>query len=317
MSQTDELIYNVTGQTVEMYPPEWSEGVPSSPSAAVYEAHDSNDDSSEFSPSVIVDAASPVNTTVDVDSGYSEADKRKVYLAATTNIAVGRQYLMTTHSSQRELVKVTAVSSADYVLVQEPLKYDYAAGSSSTFKSLRLVFTVDPLWVADETNVLSPDKASYRIVWAYTVNSIPRRHYTYLRLVRQQHKALITIYDLASYLPDVALSEPESQRGRQARDTIAKAVDRVRVDLLTVDIRPEMIRDTEVMKELQLRAAVYVSSFWHTPANVDKDTWIQRTSEDYRDLFTRVTAATLKMAVDTGSKGAITSQKHETLWLGR
>ncbi len=316
MSQTDEIIYGVTGQTVEMYPPEWAEGVPSSPTASVYESHDSNDDTAQFSPTVLVDSQNTVNTTFDAASGFSQSDKRKANLTATTNIAIGRMYLAENVVGQKELVKVTAIASNDYVLLQEPLKYDYAA-STGTFKSIRLVFTVDSTWVATEDRVLTPDEASYRVIWAYTINSIARRHYTYLRLVRQPFKALITIYDIAAHIPDVALSEPESKFGRQARDTIAKAVDRVRVDLLTVSLRPDMIRDTEILKELQLRAAIYLSSLWHTPPGLDKDGWIERSMDDYRDLFGRVTAGTLKMAVDKSAEGAITTQKHTTMWLGR
>ena len=312
MSKVDEVIYGVTGQTVELYPPEWPEGIPSSASASIYEGADSSDDTAEFSPSVTVDS---VSTTFDQNSGFSQTDKRTAYITSTSSIAVARFYLTEDSKTRRELVKVTGISSGDHVTLQEPLKYDYV--STNTFKGIRLVFTVDSTWVATEDNILAAESLPYRVVWSYTVNSLARRHYTYLRLVRQTFKSLITIYDIAKYLPDVALAEPESGMGQQARFAISAAHERVRVDLIAASIQPESIRDTEIVKELERAKAISIIALWHTPSGLDRDMWIATSTQDYKDLFVRVTAGGLKAPVDKSTEGGITNKKSHTLWFGR
>lgn len=310
--QTDEIIYGVTGQIVEMYPPEFSEGVPSVATCSVFEAGDSNDDTAEYSPTVTIDA---VSTTVDAASGFGQTDRRVLNLAATTSIAVGRLYLLENSLGQRELVKVTSITGAASVTVQEPMKYDYA--SADTFKGVRMTFPVDATWVADESKILSHTDAAYRAVWSYTVNALTRKHYTYLRLVRQPLKTSITIYDIAEILPDIALAEAESQLGNQLKQAINAAFDRVRVDLLLADVQPDMVRDTEIVDELVRAKAIQITTNFHTPGARDGDTWALEKREDYEALFTRVTAGKLKVPVDTGADGATTTRDYSQMLFER
>src|SRR3990167_5217862 len=100
MDRTFDAIYGVTGQVVEVYPPEADEGIPSSATASVFDGTRSLDETADFSPAVTIDS---VSTTVDVASGYSESSRIKLSLAATTNIVIGRQYLLENTDQQREI----------------------------------------------------------------------------------------------------------------------------------------------------------------------------------------------------------------------
>src|SRR3990172_1897814 len=139
MDRNQTLIYNVTGQSVVLdYPPEWVVGVPTSATYSVWRAARGDDDTVEFSGSGTIDA---VSTTVDAASGVSESNPRKLSLASTTSIVIGRYYLVENASSQRELVKIVKITSADSVEVEFPLSYDYASGA--TFKGLQISFVID------------------------------------------------------------------------------------------------------------------------------------------------------------------------------
>lgn len=312
--RTVELVYNLTGQTVETYPPEWPEGVPSSASASVYDGTRSNDDTADFSPAVTVD---PVSTTVDVASGYSQTNRKRLYVAATTNIVVGREYLLENTDGQKELVTPTRVVSGDYIDLESDLAYDYAI-TTSTLKGLRMVFTVDAAWVATESNILDPSEQSYRVIWAYTVNSIVRRHYTYLRLVRQPSKHGVSIDSLKEYWPDLQSEEYAETRGQQFRYAIDAAYDRVRAEVISAGYRPEQIRDTEIVDELVRAKTFYViASMGIAPSGRDVESFINQTREDYERLFNNTVNAVLKVAIDTGAEGNINPEPMRQVWFRR
>src|SRR5688572_27601216 len=89
-SRTIEIVYGQTGQVVETYPDEWRAGVPSSATCSVYDGRKGLDESAEFSPAVTVDS---VSTTVDQASGYSQTNQKRLYIASTSGLVAGRQYL--------------------------------------------------------------------------------------------------------------------------------------------------------------------------------------------------------------------------------
>src|SRR5687768_5184822 len=120
------LTYNVTGQVVSFFPPIaelLANGAPTSAATyKVYGGTQGNDETPKFTGTASLDA---VATTVDAASGYSTTNRQKVNLTATTSITVGYRYLLENANGQRETVVVTYIASADYVLVEEPLCYDY------------------------------------------------------------------------------------------------------------------------------------------------------------------------------------------------
>lgn len=287
IKRTRELIYGQTGQVVENYPPEWIEGIPSSASVVVLRGSQDGDDTAnaEFTPSVTIDA---VSTTFDAASGYSQATKNVASLTATTDIAVGRHYLAENTKSQRELVTVMGIVAADSVILDDNLKYDYA--SSSTFKGLRMTFTVDATWVADESNLLAPEVPPYRVIWTYTVNSQVRRDYTYLRLVRQIPKHSISIQSIRAQWPDVSFDEWAARRGEGFAYLIDAAWERLRIDLITSGYKPDQFRDSEIIDQLVLLKSMHLLA---------------------------KAILNLQAEIDQGTSGGITVSPLQTLWFRR
>src|SRR5437667_55897 len=105
------LIYALTGQVIEFYPPQ-SEifyfGRPSS--AATYKCWagtQSMDDTVKFSGTATLDSVSAALTA---SSGISQTNRRRINVAST-NVAIGRTYLLESTASQREFVIAQATGS--------------------------------------------------------------------------------------------------------------------------------------------------------------------------------------------------------------
>lgn len=311
--RTAEMIYGLTGQTFAIYPPEWSEGVPSSATCSVYEGEDGYDDTAEFSPAVTIDT---VSTTVDAASGYSQTNRKKINLTATTSIAVGEFYLVGNAYGQRELVRVTKIASADYVEVDADLAYDYT--TADTFKGVRMSATVDATWVATEANIIGPDVPSYRVRWAYTVNSIARRYYSYLRLVRQQATHGVTLATLRQYYHDLPAEEEAGSRGTQFRGLIDAAYGDVRQDVIRAGIKPDQIRDTETMSKLIVyRALALAARKGQLPGSRNPDAVAREWQAEYAALLASTVTAVLRIGVDQGTEGATTRSPIQQPWFSR
>lgn len=313
MDQTREIIYGITGQVVETYPPEWLLGAPSSATAAVYAGDASNDDTSELAPTVTVDA---VSTTADVASGYSQANRRRLYLTATANVTVGSRYRLANAAGQCEMAMPIGIAAGDYVTLAADLAYDYAIGS--TLVGLRMYWTVDAAWVADSANVLATTSPSYRIIWAYTLASATRRHYTYARLVRQAFGHGVTLADLERVCPDISLDDPAAQRGRGMQWLIDSAAERVRADLITAGWKPEQPRDSELVDQLVIRAALwhFVRHRWIQGDPLDMQ--VESMRKDYSSLLDSSIRCAVRMDVDAdGLEGGSTTEPVQQLWFSR
>ena len=316
MDRTHDAIYNVTSQDrVEMYPPEWMEGVPSSATASVYDGERSLDDAADFEPTVTVDALS---VTVDAASGSNQTDPKKLSYAASTNaVVIGRHYLVENVDTQRELVTPIRVVTNDYLVAEDDLRYVYASGSGSTLKGLRLSFPIDATWAGTESNILNPKTPPYKVVWGYTVDSIVRRHYTYLRLVRQRAKHNITIADITRRWPDAPDQEHRKHRGLALRYAIDDAWGDFRFDVRSEGYEPSQIRDTELIDRIVLtRTMNRLARTGNTPGNRDPELLIAETQKEYEHLFTKVISS-LHVGLDEGTEGDATNTPVQRYFFSR
>lgn len=294
---TSEIIYGLTGQLVETYPPEMDEGVPSAATCSVFAGDASLDDTAEYSPAVTIDS---VSTTVDAASGASQSNRRKVSLTSTSNIVIGRPYRLANVDSQWEIVTPVRIVSGDYIEVETELRHDYAI-TSSTFKGLRMTFTVDATWVALEENILPPTSVSYKAVWAYTVNSVERRHYTYLRLVRQKAKHSVTVRDIYRRWPELADEEPRNKRGQQYRWAIEDAWADWRFDIRAEGYEPSQIRDTELVDRALI--AKTGARIFAALNERDHKLLVDELNAEYARLFGKAISS-LTVPLDEGTEGA-------------
>lgn len=312
--RTLEVIFGQTGQIIEIYPDEAADGIPSSASVSVYDGYKGLDETAEFSPAVTIDS---VSTTVDQSSGYSQANKTRLYLASTSNVVVGRQYLLENALSQREIVTPKGVSSGDYIDLEDELQYDYP-DTTSTLKGIRMTFTVDSTWVADEGNLLTPEYPSYKAVWTYTVNSIVCRQYTYLDLVRQKFKHGVTIRELHRYFPDMQFETFLGQHGEGFKRMIDGAFYDLRIDIKRAGYRPAIIRDTEIINKLViLKTLLNAARAGLSPGNRDVETYVAETKAEYDSLLAGTITAVLKVEVDQSTEGGVTKPALEQLWFER
>jgi hypothetical protein len=299
--QTAELIYGVTGQKLSLVPPEWPEGQPSSLSVKVYPGTIGDDDTYDWTVTPTVDT---VSTTVNTASGYSQTYRNRAYLASTAGIVVGHEYRIANGAGQAELVRVKDVATT-YVVLDRDLVYDYEV-TTSTFKGIEVTAAVNDTWVAASSNLLDPSAQSYRAVWDYTVNSLKRRHVTFLRLVRQPWQAVASVQDLRDFDPDLPLHMEGGDEG--CARLLSAAHQTVRADILAAGYQPESIRDTEVMRLLVVEQARLIAARrGKVPAGWDVGAFYEAQGRVYQSLMERMVRGALNVPVAQNSTGATTA----------
>jgi hypothetical protein len=326
------LVHGLTGQLVEFYPASAEvvrDGAPASGATYyVRRGTASNDETEEFTGSATLDATS---TTVDAASGYSQATRTKLYLTATTNIVVGRRYLLTNAQGQREVVIPTLIASGDYIELEEPLAYDYAA--ADTFKGLRHVFTVDATFIADASkintypdpgNALNQPRGSatnappYRVEWRYsTAGAIAWRAWTSFDVVRQQAKSTLGIDDLRALAPDVIYREWISQRGQKFVPQLVLAETDVRIDIRAEGYDPDAMRDPELYNRWVLQKWWVRILEALVASGADVGPALDIAYGNYTRLFQKTIGTTPRAWIDTGSTGGITPEPARQMTLRR
>lgn len=308
MDRTYDAIYGVTGQIVETYPDdeEWRQGIPSSATVDVFDGDRDRDGDPDFSPTPTIDAVSTTVATAFTEQTASP--KNKIYLASCASIVAGRHYLLENADTQRELVTPIAVNTTSgYVECEDDIRFDHT--TASTFKGLRMIFTVDATWVATESNILTPKAPSYAVVWQYTVNSLTRRQETYLRLVRVKAKHRVTAKDISRRWPDVLDNEHRKYRGLGLRYVIDDAWGDFRFDLRMEGYEPSQIRDTELIDRIVIaRTMVRILT---APGTEFPQSQIDEAKSEYDNYFNRAWKS-LNTPIDTSTAGATTPDPIQT-----
>jgi hypothetical protein len=298
MNSRTQLVFGVTGQVVEFYPPESVLGAASAGATySVFGPQADLDGTAEFTGSATLDS---VSTTFDAASGFSNtSDRDRCYLTATTNIAIGRTYLATTTNNQKELVKVDAIKSADWVSKEGPLFYDYV--STDTFLGLRHSFTVDATWIAEEENI----GTDWKILWVYTIGGVSYRAWTYLDVVRAVAKADITGAELYELFPDLRHEQHADLRGTDWEHIKEYATKQLRFDIQRFGTTLDQIRsdDWNIVLLNGMRFAL-AESGWHPPGR-DQETFVTDSKAKYWESLSDIAKRVL---VDKGTSGAATQK---------
>lgn len=299
MTDTQDIIYSVTGQTVYLDCPE---GQPDSvTSCDVFPMTGSDDSTAETavgSPSVEGTIA-----LVDADSGESQPNPRIIYLQQTTDIEVGRDYLIE-KDARKEWIRVESIdSTAVTVTATAPLANDYASGD--TLRSPRIEATIDSTWVADVSNLGSGGATPYyRVRWEYVKDSITYVRYTYFDLVRVAGGHTVTASDMETYLPGWVHLLPMDHRDDQGQRIIDRAYQQVKIDLQIVKIADQDLRDSGVVDELVARKAI---ALWAEArvmsADADPLTG-DRADAIYNSRFRQLVGVEPKVMIDENASGA-------------
>ena len=281
MDHRTSLRYNVTGQTVSLYAPQWRNGAPSAAAAySVWAGSDDNDQAAEFTGTATADA---VSTTVDAASGYSQADRRELYLAATTSIEIGDFYLLTDAEGRVERVEVVAIDSANLVRLKNELAFDYTTGD--TFVGYKQTFTVDSTFIQDETKINDPLTSPYRVRWRYTIDSVNYEHWTYLDVVEVAAQHNVQASDLFKLWPELEHQEPYGVLGEGWKSTIDAAFDMLTAEMRTERIDMNALRDAQLQDELlRYKTMMLIAQFGLVPNNRDPENYVTDLQLQYKAL---------------------------------
>jgi hypothetical protein len=322
------LTYNVTGQQIEWYPAQAEVlryGAPAAATVTIWKGTITADSAPSIGPSsATVDA---VSTTVDAASGYSQANRNRLYLAATTGIAVGRRYLLTGALGQRELVVPVAIASADYVDLEEPLAYDYAA--ADTLVGLRQSLAIPNAFIQDVSNIniiaalgsLERPNASnsqappFRVDWAYTLSGAPLRDLTTFDVERRSAKANLSIADLRELIPDANFYESVVQRGQDFMPQLAAAERDVMIDIRRAGYNPDAIIDPQAYNRIVLQKWMVTIIRGMVLASPELGTFFDLLKGEYTSMFQDLIGTTCRVWIDTGTSGAATIDPPRQLWL--
>lgn len=302
MTETQDILYNVTGQSLSYVP---TEGQPSSVTGVTVLEAAADDDSTAEGATTGSASISSISTTVDQASGQSESDPRKLYVAATTGIVAGDRLLVSSATDTRsEWVEIVGVVSGDYVIVAEPLANDYA--SSDTVVGTKISISVDSTWVADKSNVsyeIDPNPR-YRVRWEYVVGGVTYVQASFFDLVRYRGAHTVVGMDVERAFPGWINSLPTEHRADRGRRIISEAYRQVKMDLYKHSKADQMVRNREAVDHLVLFKAnalrVTASAVDGGIAPEAADFAIQLYSNELQHLI-----ADPKVAMDTsGGQGA-------------
>lgn len=247
MRTVQDVLFDVTGQSVHFDCPE---GRPSSVASATVYAYDSSDDGTAESAIGTPAVETNPDTTTDDAAGSDQTNPRLIPVAATTGFEVGRTYRIESAAGVVEWFDVAEIASGVSVTAKHPLHNAYA--SSSDVESTRITATIDSTWVADETNLdetAGPNPA-YRVRWVYVVDSKTYVADTYFNLVRYKGAHGVRPQGVEAIAHGWMDRLPTDHYQDQGRRLIDEAYRAVKIDLHQVWTDDAMVANTEILDEL-------------------------------------------------------------------
>jgi len=296
-----DIAYNVTGQTFDWLCPEGRPDSVTSMDVYAMTTGDNGATESALSGSPSIDS---VSTTVSGASGLAQTDRKKILLTATAGIVIGRTYLLTNATGEKEWVTISEIGSG-YVRAKHDLRNDYA--SADTFKSTRIYDSFAAVWVQN-ANKISDDadpNPGYRVRLEYAVGSATYVHYGYFDLVRAQPTAAVTPADMDRFLVgwrDLLPMDDQEDGGQRLIDT---AIDEVAMQFYAIGKADEMMRNAFVYAELVKRAAAV--ELWRAQVNAgaEADVRMSEAQQRFDEMLEKTikTSTVAAFADDTGGAG--------------
>lgn len=317
---TTDLLFAVTTQTLSY---RTMEGRPTSATYKAFFDFNIDDATPQFSGSCTIDAPT---TTVSAPSGPSQADAQKINLTLTTGILVGRKYLLSEGAKQEWVDPIEVTAS--YVRVRHPLASDYTI--AATFQSTTIFGAVDDTWAADRTKLsdardfMNPAYAGqpdpnprYRARYDITVAGVVYIHYSYFDLVRAPMVPQVDLGDLNERAPGLVDSLPPEYRVDQGRPLIDAAWRSVRARFVAMNIRPDAIREDEVLDEMViLRAiAMVATSGVYRPMNwASQGEYAAKVDNDYNRFVEQHFEIQIKHKLAIGTGGGADRIPVQPIW---
>lgn len=321
------LAFGQTGQEVEFYPPAHillTHGAPASAATyRIYRGTQPDDDAPVVGPSSAT--LDSVSTTVSTVSGYAQSNRKRLYLNSTTGVVVGRQYLLSNASEQRELVVARSVT-ATYVDLDRALAFDYPV-TTSTLVGLRHAFTIDATFIQDESNInvwgLSPllgeqsaggQSPPFRVEWRYTAGTVWRT-WTDFDVTRHPAGPHLSLSDLRTIIPDIHLGEWVDQRGQDFMPQLKAAERLLQIDIRGAGYDPDSIQDPQVYQSLLLQKWAVVIGKGYQFTQPEVNGWLSMATADYTKMFEKMVGTAFRAWASTGTTGETAIDPPRALWL--
>lgn len=308
MSDVIDITYNVTGQ--QLYA-----DLPSRPasvtSVSVFNWYDGDDATAESATtgSAALDAA---DTTVDAATGKSESNPRQLNVNDTSDLVVGRQYLLTNSLSTKEWIEIVSIDAGNSATTRVPMYNDYANGDA--VEGTRVTISIDATWVADKNNItdrLDPNPG-YRVRWVWVdADSNTQVTTTFFDLVRVAGRHNVTPTDLELLLPGWIHALPPAHQEDRGLSLIDEAYEQFKIDLLQERIPDQQIRNQDAVDECVKRKAivllqeqrVMISGLDVSGAELARDIYMTR----FDSLFRATSTAKVPIGTDDTGAGAYRS----------
>lgn len=293
MRTVQDIIYDVTSQTLHHDAPE---GRPSSVvSVSIFPWDASDDHDSEWVATGAVET--DPNTTIDAASGYGQADAKVLNVEDTTGFAVDRTFLVTGADGYSERFDVAEIDSGVSVTARHPLHNAYATADS--VQSTRITAAVDATWVADETNLLDEPGPNpmYRVRWEYVVGGVTCVADTYFNLVRYVGAHGVQPQDVESLATGWLDRLPTDHRANQGRTLITDAYRAVKFDLHSVWTDDAMVANAEAIDELTRYKTIELGEFARILAGGGDTTMYQVARDQYQRRFDSLSRITNKLPI--------------------
>lgn len=323
------LTFGKTDEIVEFYPPSSVVLANGAPTAAaqyrVWNGIQGADETPKIGPSNAT--LDTVSTTVSVVSGYSQSNRKKLYLTSTNGVLRGRRYLLSNAEGQREIC-IPSLISTTYIEVEEALQFDYAI-TTSTFIGLRQSFTIDSTFIQDIANInvygvtaLLSQRGSnesqappFRVEWRFTAGSQTFRILTSFDVARYPAQDNLSIDDLRELIPDVHLHEWLDQRGQDYSPQLRAARRDLEIDVRGAGYDPDGIQDPQIYQRLLLQKWAVVIGKGMLFAQPEVNSWLETTVDDYAKMFEKLVGTAFRAWYAPSSTGATQPDSPTQLWL--
>lgn len=301
-----DILFDVTGQSLYFDAPTRPQSVTSS---TVYENISGDESVAESATTGSPAVETNPDTTTDATSGAGQSDPSLVSLTATTGVAIGRAYLLTSGTSESEWVEVEAIDDGVSVTAKEPLHNTYGAGSS--FESTRITHGLLDAWIQEQANVsgASPNpRYRWRIVYVDAAGATQVAG-VYFDLVRYPGGHSVRGIDVERTFPGFINALPTYDREDQGQRLVDAAFRQVKVDLHAAGKADEMARNSEILDELVMWRANYLARFAHAMSSgggVDLDI-VELAKDGYQSRLDSFVRVTTKIPFDSDSSGGASS----------
>lgn len=307
MRSTSNVIYGITGQTLEYRVPQ---GRPTSATGEVFYDTGTDDSTPLWTFTATVDS---VNTTLTAASGLGQTDATKLNVSPTSFVTT-RKYLIS-EASMKEWITPAQIAAAA-VYARHPLQNAYT--TSATVVGTTLIATVDSTFIADASYISDQkdQNPGYRVRWEIVVGSTTTVAYTFFDVVRSIVTHQVDIEDINARAPGLMDTLPIDYRTEQGRPLLDAAWQSVQAKLASIGVDTDALRDDQILDELVVLRSLCILALggWRPSTYDSVGAYLAAVTEEYNTFLEQHFSVTLKHRIAEGTSGAADTVHAQPFW---